>query len=51
VKKQLRGWGDWAGPDIKPRLTPEQERASKMKAIEELRRRRKDGDNRKVIID
>jgi len=50
-KKQLKGWGSWAGIGIKEKkVNPDLELKRKIQKIEELKRQRKDGKLDNVIL-
>ena len=47
----MKGWGSWAGPSIKEKkVDPQIEIRKKLAKIEEIKRKRKDGDLSNIII-
>lgn len=47
----VKGWDSWTGPGIlEPKVDPRKELEQKLKQIEEIKRKRKDGLNQDVII-
>jgi len=49
--KRLTGWGDWAGPDIKPKeIDPEELKRRRLEKLKIAKSRRLDGSLQNVII-
>ena len=50
-KKKQQGWGSWAGPGIsQPKVDHEAEVRKKLARIEEIKRKRRDGEMNGVIV-